>query len=332
MEHVACEFCGSDQARVAFRQRDLLHGVTSDEFTIVRCRSCDFLYLNPRPTQAEIGKYYPAQYYAHPTPPRPLSRVKRWIMEDFYGYPVLSGTGPWRIVRKLLLWPDKVRRALTGRTILPWIGRGRLLDVGCGHGVAAAMLAQQGWEVHGLDLSESAVANARVLLGDRVKVGDLMTVKYDRGAFDLVLMSHSLEHMYQLSEVLAEAKRVLHDHGCIVIAVPNAAGLEAKLFGRWWVNWDPPRHLHHFTKVTLSRLLQRAGFSIVRVRTGVTPAHFMTSLERVWKCNFGCALQGREWIEKLIAKPVCLLAGHLGYGTEVTVYARKNAFLPARFG
>ncbi len=332
MEQVVCEFCGSDQAKVAFRQRDLLHGVTNDEFTVVQCRSCGFFYLNPRPTPAEIGKFYPVQYSTHPAPPRPLSRVKRWITEDFYGYPVLSRTGPWRIVRKWLLWPDKVRRAFTGRMILPWIGRGRLLDVGCGHGVAAAILAQQGWEVHGLDLSESAVANARVLLGDRVKVGDLMTVKYDPGSFDLVLMSHSLEHMYQLSEVLAEVNRILHDQGCLVIVVPNAASLEAKLFGRWWVNWDPPRHLHHFTKLTLSRLLQRAGFSVVNSRTGVTPAYFTGSLERVWKHRFGCALPGREWIEALIARPVCLLAGHLGYGTEVTVYARKKACLSARLG
>lgn len=324
MEYVVCEFCRSDQAYVVFRQRDLLHGVTSDQFTVVRCKPCNFLYLNPRPTPEEMGKFYPAQYYAAPAPPRRFSRVKRWIMEDFYGYPVVGWDGPWRFIRKLLLWPDAIRRAATGRTILPWVGRGRLLDVGCGHGVNAAILAQQGWEVHALDLSETAVNHARGLFGhDRVQRGDLMSIQYQDRSFDVVLMSHSLEHMYNLSTVLAEVRRILDDQGILVIAVPNAESLEARLFGRWWVNWDPPRHLYHFSKATLARLLERAGFSVVEVRTGVTASHFVSSLERAWTHLFGRALPAKRMIEKLIARPFCLLAGNLGAGTEIIVHAVK---------
>src|SRR5436309_1705595 len=46
MEQVLCEFCRSARAVAVFRQRDLLHGVTSDQFTVVRCELCAFLYLN----------------------------------------------------------------------------------------------------------------------------------------------------------------------------------------------------------------------------------------------------------------------------------------------
>lgn len=324
MEQVVCEFCGSDQAEVVFRQQDLLHRVSDEEFTVVRCERCDFLYLNPRPTQSEIGKYYPSQYFGPPSPPRRFSTVKRWLMEDFYGYPSSEPNGSWRWLRKLALWPEMMRRAACGRGILPWVGRGRLLDVGSGHGVNAAMLAQQGWQVSGLDLSPEAVKQARTLLGDRVQVGDLLTVRYPDQAFDLVLMSHSLEHMYHLDRVLAEVRRILDDRGVLVIAIPNAGSLEAKLFGRWWVNWDPPRHLYHFTRTTLERLLERAGFSLARVKTGVTSAHFMTSLERVWMHVMGRVLPARWLIEKLLARPFCLVAGNVGYGTEITVHAVKS--------
>ncbi|MEW6544057.1 MAG: class I SAM-dependent methyltransferase [Nitrospirota bacterium] len=322
MEGVVCELCGADQASVAFRQKDLLHRVSDEEFTVVRCGQCGFLYLNPRPTESEISRYYPSQYFGQPSPPRPFSRVKRWIMEDFYGYPSIDPGGPhW--LRKLMLWPEMARRTITGRGLLPWVGQGRLLDVGCGHGVNAAMLAQQGWQVSGLDLGPEIVEQARTLLGDRVQVGDLLTVRYPDRSFDLVLMSHSLEHMYHLDRVLAEAKRILDDRGLLVIAVPNADSLEARLFGRWWVNWDPPRHLYHFTKRTLTRLLEHAGFSVTRIRTGVTPAHFMSSLERAWTHGFRRGLPGKRLIERFLVRPLCLAIGNAGYGTELIVHAAK---------
>lgn len=323
MECVACELCGSNRSRPFLSQRDLTHGTTDEEFTVMLCEECGLLYLNPRPTQSEIGRHYPKQYFSPPSPPRRFSHIRRWITEDFYGYPSASSRGRWRTLRKLLLWPDMIRRALTGRVTLPWVGQGRLLDVGCGHGVNAAMLAQQGWEVSALDLSEAAASHARTLLGDRVQVGDLTSARYHDRAFDLVLMSHSLEHMYHLSETLAEVRRISDDHGLLVIVVPNAESLEARMFGRWWVPWDPPRHLYHFKKTTLTRLLKQTGFSVIRIRTGVTAAHFMTSLERVWMHSVGRALVFRSLIEKLVVRPFCLLAGNLGFGTEITVYAVK---------
>ena len=323
MEYTTCEVCRSDSARAVVHQCDLLHHVSADEFTIVKCEECGLLYLNPRPIQAEIGQFYPPQYFGAPPPPRRFSRIHRWILDDFYGYPSTPGDSTWRQLRKLLLWPEKVRREFRGRVFLPWVGRGRLLDVGCGGGVGAAIRAQEGWDVHGLDLSENAVGHARQLIGDRVQVGDIRAVRYQDSAFDVVVLSHSLEHMYGLSEVLAEIRRILDVSGVLVITVPNAGSLEAKLFGRWWVQWDPPRHLYHFERATLRKLLEQSGFRVIQARTGVTTAFFKGSLERVWKYVLGRELPAWRLVDKLLARPFCLLAGHLGYGTEITVHAVK---------
>jgi SAM-dependent methyltransferase len=244
-------------------------------------------------------------------------------MEDFYGYPSTKPASFWRRIRRFILWPEKVRRMVAGNMILPWVGRGRLLDVGCGSGVNTMIFKAQGWDVFGLDLNEVAVGHARTLLGDRVQVGDFQTVCYPDRAFDVVRLSHSLEHMYNLSRVFAEVRRILDDDGMVTIAPPNAGSLEARLFGRWWFPWELPRHLYHFERKTIVRLLGQAGFSVVRFKTGVTPAHFMTSLERVYTYMLGRKLPTRRLIEKLIARPICLLAGNLGYGTELIIYAVK---------
>jgi len=110
-----------------------------------------------------------------------------------------------------------------------------------------------------------------------------------------------------------------------VVTVPNAGSMEARLFGRWWFPWDPPRHLYHFGRASLTSLLGRAGFRVVRLRTGVGALFFMASLDRVWRhvCG-GRKLPLRIVIEKLIAQPFSLLMGHLGLGTEITVYAKKD--------
>ena len=154
MELVCCDLCRSDQSDLVIRQRDLLLKVTQDEFTIVRCRQCGLIYLNPRPSKDLLGSYYPTVYY----PPvqvkvRPQlqqqakrfsAKMKRWVLEDYYGYPAVAPSGWFRAVRRILLWPDKALREFKGRHPMPWRGEGKVLDVGCGAGGNLKSLQEQG--------------------------------------------------------------------------------------------------------------------------------------------------------------------------------------------
>ena len=97
METVSCDLCGSNESDVLIRQQDMLLAVTDEEFTIVRCRQCRLVYLNPRPSSHLIGTYYPIVYYPPVSAkPRSLSQqkgkkfsaqMKRWVLEEYYGYP-----------------------------------------------------------------------------------------------------------------------------------------------------------------------------------------------------------------------------------------------------
>jgi SAM-dependent methyltransferase len=252
------------------------------------------------------------------------SGVKRWIREDYYGYPATASQGLIRLARRWFLWPEKIRREWRGQYCIPWAGRGRLLDVGCGAGTNLRTLQAQGWDVYGVDLSPVAVNLAASHFGDRVQLGTLHGARYEDRAFDVVLFSHSLEHMFNPIEVLREAYRVLDHGGQVVVTLPNTGSAEAKLFGKWWFPWELPRHLFHFEKTTLSRMLSVSGFQVRSIRTGVGTLFFMVSLERVLRYRLGWTLRLRKAVEKLIAKPFCLLAGHLGYGTELTIYAEKR--------
>ena len=334
METINCEVCGGPSATTLFSQYDLTHHVTDELFTVVRCQGCRMLFLNPRPTREDIGSYYPVTYYPDATPrqagdlrraaKRWSGKVRRWIAQDFYGYPAQGQAGRWRRARRMLLWPEFLWRCWRGRGLLPWAGRGRLLDVGCGAGGNLVSLQEQGWDVSGVDASAVAVAQARVRFGDRVRQGNLAAMAYADRSFDTVLFSHVLEHLHGPLPILKEVWRILDWEGRVVILCPNAGSLEAKIFGRWWFPWELPRHLFHYEKVTLTRVLEAAGFRIESVSTGLGSLYFMASLDRVFEQRIGRAVPCRRLIETLFVRPFCFCVGQLGYGTELKVYARKD--------
>jgi SAM-dependent methyltransferase len=334
MELVLCDLCRSDDAEVILKQRDLLLNVTDDEFSIVRCRNCGLIYLNPRPAQDLLGSFYPTAYYPpvsgneRPALQRQAKRVsaliKRWALEDYYGYPSPSAAAWWRPLRKVMLWPDKTWRELKGRYPLPWRGQGKVLDIGCGAGGNLKNLQEQGWKPHGIEISEIASAHARELTHGQIHTGTVESAPFPPGSFDLILMSHSLEHLPSPLDALRRIHRLLKDDGLLVISVPNVHSWEFKLFGRWWFPLDPPRHFYHFDRNSLTAALARAGFSVQVARTAVSSVFLMASVDRVWRHRFKKDVPLRQLVDKCIAGPVSFLAGRLGYGTELTVYALKQ--------
>jgi len=333
MELISCDLCHSNQSDVVVQQRDLLLEVSKEEFSIVRCRNCGLVYLNPRPSKDLLGTFYPTVYYPPvQTKSRPKiqeqvkkfsARLKRWVLEDYYEYPSTVANKWLRVLRKLLLWPDMALRVLKGRYPLPWRGGGKVLDVGCGAGGNLKTLHDQGWDPYGIEISEVAAAHARELVTKNIHAGTLESAPFVSKSFDLVLMSHSLEHLPSPVDALRRIHRLLKDDGLLVVSVPNLSSLEFKLFGPWWFHLDPPRHLYHFGKRTLSRLLEQTGFRPITVRTGVGTTFFMASAERLWKHGFQKKLPFPKVVEHFLAGPFCFLAGHAGYGTDMTIYATK---------
>ena len=334
METVACDLCGSDESEVLIRQQDLLLAVTDEEFTIGRCRRCGLIYLNPRPSIDRIGTYYPTVYYP-PVPAKPPSlslpvqkkfsgRMKRWVLEEYYGYPAADPAGLRRTLKRILLWPDKAFREFMGRYPVPWRGEGSVLDVGCGAGGNLKVLQEQGWNVSGIEISSVAAAHAQALVTGAIHTGTLESAPFPPGSFDLILMNHSLEHFPSPLDGLRRARRLLKDDGLLVVSVPNANSFEVKLFGWWWFGWDPPRHFYHFEKNTLFQALSQTGFRPLRYRTGTGAVFLMASLDRFWTHRFQKEVPFRKLIDRFVARPVAWIAGHLGYGTEMTVYASKQ--------
>lgn len=336
MEYVSCVLCGGSETGIKIVQRDVNLHHSEQEFTLVRCKRCGLIFLNPRPTPEEIHAFYPKEYYPleDNRERRSIDRffqrlsngLKRGIREEFCGYPQRSGndrSALGHFLRRLMLYPEYWHLKLVGRDILPYRGCGRVLDVGCGPGKMLRVLRDWGWDTYGVDFSAVAVECAQGKHGLNVKLGDLKSAAYADDFFDVVMFNHCLEHVFDPMETLREAWRILKPGGLLTIMIPNAGGFEARIFGKWWVQWDVPRHLFHFTKATMSQLLTKTNFGHIRIDDGMGATFFLGSLDYFYKHVLHFQNGTGRLGKYLLARPISFLAGHLGYGSEMKVFAEK---------
>ncbi|HEX9576403.1 MAG TPA: class I SAM-dependent methyltransferase, partial [Myxococcales bacterium] len=131
-------------------------------------------------------------------------------------------------------------------------GRGAVLDVGCGDGSFLAAARGRGWQVAGTEMSSAATREKGIEVH-----GSIAEAK---GPFDCATLWHSLEHLRDPRGALEQIRQRIAPGGSILVAVPDAQGAQARLFGTLWRHLDVPRHLFHFGRASLGALLTRAGF------------------------------------------------------------------------
>jgi SAM-dependent methyltransferase len=139
---------------------------------------------------------------------------------------------------------------------------GRLLDYGCGNGSFASWMAEEGFEVVGLEpFSLGAPRTAGRLSLYREP---LESAAPKLGRFDVITLWHVLEHVPRPVELLRALHGHLADDGVLIVSVPNFESLQSEVFRGSWFHLDPPRHLVHFEEDTLRDCFARAGLETVR--------------------------------------------------------------------
>ena len=166
----------------------------------------------------------------------------------------------------------------------------RLLDLGFGRGHIMRLARAYGFEVYGMDTSSHLVHQLEPEFGKRLSHGTLGTdgIPWDR--FDVVIMSHVLEHLTEPDRVLRSVLAKLSPGGVLYVAVPDIASLQFRIFGKYWDAINPMVHMQYFNEESLSRLLRDTGFvGLERIRFPPLPR----SIKPKWMQLF-CDLKGDE--------------------------------------
>jgi SAM-dependent methyltransferase len=265
LETVAqCPVCFTDTHRLLHEAlTDGAFGAAPGRWSMWRCARCGAGFLNPRPTAGSIMRAYTSYYTHAPAPARELGTGWRTLLENGYvnarygtRLPQASWLGPWVFgllpIRRSAI--DRLHRHLPTPS-----GQARLLDVGCGDGAFLAMARDCGWQCLGVEPDPVAAERARQR-GLEVWLGGLETLSGYAGRFDVITLSHVIEHVHKPVETLRACHDLLRPGGRIWIETPNLDSVGHRIYGKHWRGLETPRHLVMFNRGALLEALRAAGF------------------------------------------------------------------------
>ncbi|MFA7249261.1 MAG: class I SAM-dependent methyltransferase [Dehalococcoidia bacterium] len=237
-ESVPCPVCGdATNVRVIFD--------AVERGRVVRCRRCDLGFVSPRPVST-IGLYTDPSYFGESD------------SEAHAGY--LAYDEDSNVMHTYF---ERAARDLAERA-----GRGRLLEVGCANGSFLRAARDAGFEVQGVEPGDGAALVARAA-GLPVLTGTLDDPSIEAGAWDVIVLMQTMEHLPEPQAALDRLLALLRPGGLLMMTTPNQHSWLARVSGARWVEYKPPEHLFLFTPRTIRALLGRAGFEQVEVAADV---------------------------------------------------------------
>jgi SAM-dependent methyltransferase len=144
-------------------------------------------------------------------------------------------------------------------------GQVRLLDVGCGKGFFLKACAEAGIEATGVDLSSTGVAYARDNLHMKAMCGKVHDLKKELGTFDVITFWATIEHLPDPIAVLKDLNELLRPGGSLFCDTGIAADWLERLLPGLTQWYDPPQHLFVFSPRGITKALDDAGFTVVRL-------------------------------------------------------------------
>jgi 2-polyprenyl-3-methyl-5-hydroxy-6-metoxy-1,4-benzoquinol methylase/predicted RNA-binding Zn-ribbon protein involved in translation (DUF1610 family) len=287
-----CSACGGEinDALYRYQQEDTVS-------RIYKCQKCGFMFARPLA----------------------VSEIEQRKMEhigaaEFFGNPILK----WLFSRGIVSREIRYVRKALGDGILT------MLDIGCGTGWITGLWKEHGFDVTGLEPSESRGAIARERYGIQV-TNDFLENLNTENAFDVVAMRQVLEHFEDPLTMLKKAGSLLKQDGLLIIVVPNIDSIGRLIFGTKW-SWILPYHCNFFNPTSLSSMMRRAGLRIVRSYQTPSPLWYPRSFLR--------SIPGTGSLSNSIYKklsivtfapfvPLLLMGYMTGYSDNLTMFARR---------
>lgn len=246
------------------------------------------------------------------------------------------------------IWPQE--KSLFARYAMP--ADARILDLGCGSGLATAKLAcmfQGAAEVVGVDLVGALLDVARAQFSDlaprvRFEEGDGFALRYPDGCFDLVVCRHVTQLTPQPERLLAELRRVLRPGGWLhvlsedygMLHFPERNGVDPDpLFNEAVVAYTRSTH----TEARIGRrtlpLLQSLGFTNTSVQyltvdTERVPRATLVGIFTAWRDGYVAPLaaasgMGSERVRAMFDAVIDTVADPAAYGVwHVPVVAGRR--------
>lgn len=209
--------------------------LASYKFSLVRCRNCGLIYVNPRLNERSLAQLYDKEYFSFYVDTESEAHKKR---QQTFKTEV-----------------EELEKLALGR---------KILDVGCGGGFFLSTL-DNSWEKWGTEVNPAAVKFGRDKFGLNLIQGTIRETNLPDGRFDVVKLRATVEHLYNPTGELYEIFRILTKGGIIAVNTPNIESICAKIYHEKFRIVCPVYHIYYFSTKTLSLMLKKVGFRVLKV-------------------------------------------------------------------
>ena len=231
--------------------------VSRETFSIYIDKKSQLLITTPRPSVHDLSRYYDSdEYISH-------SDSKKSFIDKVY-----------QIVRNYTT-KQKVKLinsfSATNKSVL---------DIGSGTGDFLLACKQNGWSIDGVEPNNKANKETRSKTVTEISkdISELENKQYD-----VITMWHVLEHVPNLNEYIFILKKILKPDGVLVVAVPNHKSYDASYYKEFWAAYDVPRHLWHFSRLSIDKLFQFANMKVTKVLPMKFDSFYVSLLSEKYK-------------------------------------------------
>lgn len=229
VKEILCPVCGN---KIYNHLWDL------ETFKYSKCNSCNLIYQNPQPLSSDVEERYD---------------------NDYFNYEIENEGSFLNLMLLGLKDIGFVPKTITA-------GSKKVLDIGCATGLFLSHMKGLGWDTYGVEICKDAAEYGNSVRGVNIHNGLLETAGYEDNSFDIIHLSHVIEHVNEPFEFLNNIYKLLKSGGVLYCTTPNVDGFQAKLFKEKWRSAIAD-HLVLFSKATLSMLLKKAGFKNLKCKT-----------------------------------------------------------------
>jgi 2-polyprenyl-3-methyl-5-hydroxy-6-metoxy-1,4-benzoquinol methylase len=234
-----CPICNKEDISTLLHTKD--YSLTRKNFQIIQCAHCTLEYTYPAPNKEEIAPYYHFPSYISHTD------TKEGLLNQIY-----------HIIRNYTLTQKTnwVQSLFTGH-------KGQLLEVGAGTGAFAHSMLKKGWKVTALEPDDGSRQKAlKIYEINLLPIEELFQL--EKAKYDVITLWHVLEHVHDLNAYMNTFHSLLKPNGRLIIAVPNYTSYDAGFYKNYWAAYDVPRHLYHFSPLSMHYLAKKHKMSIVQ--------------------------------------------------------------------
>lgn len=229
---VKCKLCDSE---------NVVEWLSNSDFSIYSCNNCHNGYTLPSPSAIDYAS------------------------KDFHANEIIEENIAVKTIDDLPTeWQDGIKIQIN--SVCSHLQKGSsILEIGCGEGILLNELKREGFNVSGIEPSETATQRARVK-GLDIYQGYFPHEAVADKTYDLIIMSHVLEHLNDPHEVLSNINRTLRKDGMLLLVQTNFKGLIPRLQANRWYAWVPEQHFWHFTPKGVMNLVRQHEMVLVETK------------------------------------------------------------------